>query len=142
MIPKNRQITGKYTDSSGVGDNIILRYEISRKDYKGYYNIINGNKYYSGKEYNNQSKPLILVETPQKNTSIPLNSGIVSEDIRYFQKNLHYSDIRIKEIDKTTYDTLNKSPNSDYQIISYNRNVDSLDVLDKKMKGLKSFLNP
>lgn len=142
MIPKNKQKTEQYTDGSGIGDNIILQYEVSRKVYKGYYNIINGSKYYSGKEYNPDSKLLILVERNNVNSKLPVNSNLNTEDVRYFQKNLHYSDIRIKEIDKKTYDFLSKSPNGDYQIISYNKNFDSLDVLDKKMKGLKSFLKP
>jgi len=138
MIPKNKQITNQYTD----GTNITLQYDVSRKLYKGYYNIINGKKYYSGKEYNKDSKLLILVESNNVSSKLPVNSNLNTEDVRYFQKNLHYSDIRIKEIDKKTYDFLSKSPNGDYQIISYNKNFDSLDVLDKKMKGLKSFLKP
>ena len=58
QIPKNRIVENQYTNGTGIGKNLALRFTRSKIPYIGFYSIINGNKYFTGKTYTDKSKPL------------------------------------------------------------------------------------
>ena len=151
QIPKNRIVEDQYTNGTGIGKNITLRFVKSKIPYVGFYNIVSGTKYFTGKEYNKESKPLEkynLIQTASKLIaaagSVPVlaNSltGQKANNIRYFYKDLTKKDISIKEIDKETYNKLSTGGTMTYQVIPFNSNNQSLDDVNKQMPGLREFL--
>ncbi len=148
-IPKSRIIENQYTNGTGVGNNIILRFADTKKSYMGFYTIVNGNKYYSGKTYDKDSKLLEQYKAPinpiaiASAGSIPLNtflSNVNGGRSRYFYKDLTSPSNLIKEIDKKAYDQLAGKLSNTYQVISYNSNTQTLEEVNKQMPGLAAFL--
>jgi hypothetical protein len=153
QIPKSRIKENQYTNGTGVGNNLTLRFVVSKVPYVGFYNVISGSKYFTGKMYTSDSKPLEkynLVQTapsaiaslgsiPTITPLFPLEntSGIST---RYFYKELNRNPIIIKEIDKSSYNKLATGDNMNYQVISYNPSTQSIDEVAKQMPGLKEFL--
>lgn len=148
-IPKSRIIENQYTNGTGLGKNIRLRFPDTKKPYIGFYTVINGNKYYSGKMYDENSILLEQYRIPINPStiasagSIPLNlltSNIRSGGTRYFYKDLTSPDNSIKEIDKKAYDQLSGRLSNTYQVLLYNNTTQSLPEANKQMPGLAAFL--
>jgi hypothetical protein len=68
------------------------------------------------------------------------NSSLSSSSTRYFYKDLTSPNNLIKEIDKKAYDQLAGKLSNNYQVISYNKNTQTLEEVNKQMPGLASFL--
>jgi hypothetical protein len=151
-IPKSRIQESLYTNGIGIGKNIALRYISNKVPYIGFYNIVNGSKYSTGKTFDNNSKSLetyniasTAASTIAAAGSVPIlkNSPINSNNsspTRYFYKDLGTSNISIKEIDKNAYNQLANQPSSNYQVISYNSTTQTLEEVNKQMPGLAAFL--
>jgi hypothetical protein len=145
-IPKSRIIENQYTNGTGIGNNITLRFPTTKIPYVGFYTIINGVKYYSGKLYTENSKLLeqyaipINPSTIVSNGSVPLNIINQKEGIRYFYKDLTSSNILIKEIDRKAYNQLTNKFTNTYQVLSYNSNIQTLEDVNEQMPGLTTFL--
>ena len=148
-IPKSRIQENLYTNGTGLGNNIMLRFPDTKKPYIGFYVVINGNKYYGGKTYNENSKLLEQYTLPiypsaiASAGSIPLNSltsNANSGGARYFYKDLTSPDNSIKEIDKKAYDQLSDKTSNTYQVLPYNSNTQTLSEVNQQMPGLAAFL--
>jgi hypothetical protein len=148
-IPKSRIQENLYTNGTGIGNNLTLRLADNKTSYIGFYTVINGTKYYSGKTYTENSKLLEQYRIPINSSaiasagSVPLNSflsSVSSGGIRYFYKDLTSSDNSIKEIDKKAYDQLSGKLSNTYQVIPYNSNTQTLEEVNKQMPGLAAFL--
>ena len=148
-IPKSKIVENQYTNGTGFGKNVLLRFPDTKKPYIGFYVVINGNKYYGGKTYDGNSKLLEQYTLPINPSaiasagSIPLNSltsNAVSGGNRYFYKDLTSPSNLIKEIDKKAYDQLAGKLSNTYQVISYNSNTQTLEEVNKQMPGLAVFL--
>ena len=149
QIPKSRILENQYTNGTGIGKNLALRFVRSKIPYIGYYVVINGNKYFTGRAYSDKSKPLekynilaaaAFVVAAAGSIATKANSLSSKNVVRYFYKDLTVKDISIKEIDKAAYDKLAGTLASNYQVISYNSATQSLDEVDKHMPGLRAFL--
>jgi hypothetical protein len=151
-IPKSRIQENLYTNGTGIGKNIALRYVSNQVPYVGFYNIINGNKYSTGKTFSDSSKPLetynILSTASSTIATLgsvptlknPLINSTTLSPTRYFYKDLGTSDISIKEIDKNAYNQLTGQPSSNYQVISYNPTTQTIEEINTQMPGLAAFL--
>ena len=148
-IPKSRIQENLYTNGTGVGVNIALRYVSDRKPYLGSYNIVNGTKYSTGKIFDDNSKSLEKYNPLSTSASsvatagsIPTlgNSLLDSTLTRYFYKDLGTSTISIKEINKSAYNELANKSSSNYQVIIYDQNTQTLEEVNSQMPGLVSFL--
>lgn len=150
QIPKNRIIENQHTNGSSLGKNLSLRFSLSKIPYIGYYCIINGSKYFSGKVYDEKSKPLErynilatashLVAAAGSIATLANSSFGKQEKIRYFYKDLTSKSILIKEIDKDAYNKLSGEASMIYQVIQYNQDKQILEEVNKQMYGLKTFL--
>ena len=149
QIPKSIILENQYTNGTGIGKNLALRFVRSKIPYIGYYVVINGNKYFTGRAYSDKSKPLekynILAAAASLvaiagSIAVKANSLSSKDVVRYFYKDLTVKDISIKEIDKDAYNKLAGTLASNYQVISYNSATQSLDEVDKQMPGLRAFL--
>ena len=149
QIPKSRILENQYTNGTGIGKNLALRFVRSKIPYIGYYVVINGNKYFTGRAYSDKSKPLekynilaaaAFVVAAAGSIATKANSLSSKNVIRYFYKDLTVKDISIKEIDKAAYDKLAGTLSPNYQVISYNSATQSLEEVDKQMPGLRAFL--
>jgi hypothetical protein len=148
-IPKSRIQENLYTNGTGLGNNIRLRFPDTKTPYVGFYVVINGNKYYGGKTYDENSKLLEQYTLPINPSaiasagSIPLNlltSNANSSGSRYFYKDLTSPNNSIKEIDKKAYDQLSGQLSNTYQVLPYNSNTQTLPEANKQMPGLAAFL--
>jgi hypothetical protein len=148
-IPKSRILENQYTNGTGLGKNVMLRFPDTKKPYIGFYVVINGNKYYGGKTYDENSKLLEQYTLPINPNaiasagSIPLNaltSNVSNGGTRYFYKDLTSPSNSIKEIDKKAYDQLSDKTSNTYQVLSYNNTTQSLPEANKQMPGLAAFL--
>lgn len=150
-IPQNRIVENQYTNGTGIGKNLALRFTRSKVPYIGFYTIINGTKYFSGKTYTEKSKPLErynIIEAAAG--AIALAGSVVTQansllgnkatEVRYFYKNLTSKDILIKEIDKKAYDQLQGKDPMTSQVISFNPTTQTLEDVNKQMPGLREFL--
>lgn len=154
QVPKNRIKENQYTNGTGIGDNLSLRFVVSRVPYIGFYNVINGSKYFTGKTYSTNSKPLEkynIIQTASSviasNGSIPTTTGLFNnlstppnQPVRYFYKELNQPQINIKEINQSAYNQLSTESNMNYQVISYNPLTQTVDEVNKQMPGLREFL--
>lgn len=149
QIPKSRILENQYTNGTGIGKNLALRFVRSKIPYIGFYVVINGNKYFTGRAYDDKSRPLEKYNILSAAFSLVAAAGSIvtkanslsSKDvIRYFYKDLTVKDISIKEIDKDAYNKLAGTLSPNYQVISYNSATQSLDEVDKQMPGLRTFL--
>jgi len=153
QVPKNKIVENQYTNGTGIGKNISLRFVKSKLPYIGFYSIINGNKYFSGKTYTEESRPLekynllgaaAAAASALAAGTLPTKAGSVfgtkGNETRYFYKDLTNPNILIKEIDQKAYNELAAKSASDYQVIQYNPNTTTLDEANQQMPGLREFL--
>lgn len=146
QIPKNRIIENQHSN----GFNVPLRFSVSKIPYVGYYHVINGNKYFTGRTHESNSKELEKYDIIKTSTSAVATAGsiVVSSKsifgsqnrIRYFYKDNTSSNILIKEIDKDTFGKLSGIESSTYNVISFDSQKQNLDEINKQMPGLKEFL--
>jgi hypothetical protein len=152
-IPSNK-IKVSYTSN---GDFVI---ENTYQTYKGYYYELN-NKFYTGKEYNATASLLIKKSstsfnpllTSLKTATYGILSNVIPQQLkvtsvpfsgnagtRYFVKKAN--DNLIKEINKDDFQKAQNDPL--YQTLevnfSYNMSEQELSELDKKMPGIKIYL--
>ena len=154
-IPKSRIKENQYTNGTGIGNNLALRFISSKIPYIGFYNIINGNKYSTGKTFTDNSEPLETYNLIATAFSVVATAGSIATTanslfktsnsssgitLRYFYKDLGTSDILIKEIDQKAYNQLANQPSSNYQVISFDINTQTIDEVNQQMPGLKAFL--
>jgi hypothetical protein len=150
QIPKSRILENQYTNGTGLGNNLALRFVSSKIPYIGFYSVISSTKYFSGATYTEQSAPLekydILAAAASLvgvvGIAVKANSLVDADNagIRYFYKDLTASDILIKEISKDSYNKLNGISSMTYQVISYNPETQTLEEVNKQMPGLTAFL--
>ena len=134
--------------------------------YTGYYCEVKG-KAYPGKVYTGRSKQLILASSLVENNKVNgyyfnINDVIPEEDeegnistdekfvLRYFIKYIHTIPVYIKEINIDTYNSVKNNPL--YQTVILNCdvtgafrkggtfNIDEVEQADKKMPGIKLYL--
>lgn len=154
-VPSNQIVTSKYT----IGKEFIV--ESTYEDYQGYYYSFN-DSYYAGKKFSTTAPKLIKVTSDKinplrknPNTSIYGNIARVlipqtgkvksipflfKEGTRYFVKK--ENDNIIKEVDKQTFEQLTLDPiyitlPVDF---TYNMSEEKLNELDKKMLGIKDYI--
>jgi hypothetical protein len=142
QIPRNKIEENKYTNGTGLGKNVTLRFSLTKIPYVGYYNQISS-KYFSGKTYSEESKSLEkydLLKLAMSLVSIATSATRTNTQTRYFFKDLTTQDILIKEIDRKTYNELSRKDSPSYQVILYDSQVQTVEEVDKNMKGLKVFL--
>lgn len=150
-IPQNRIVENQYTNGTGIGKNLALRFARSKVPYIGSYTIINGTKYFSGKTYTEKSKPLERYNILQAAAGAIAIAGSVATQAnsllgpkatqtRYFYKDLTSKDILIKEIDKDAYNKLQGKDPMTSQVISFNPTTQTLEDVNKQMSGLREFL--
>jgi hypothetical protein len=154
-IPKSRILENQYTNGTGIGNNLSLRFISSKIPYVGFYNIVNGNKYSTGKTFTETSKPLEkynLIATAfatvatagsiatTANSLFKKSTTSLETNFRYFYKDLGTSNILIKEIDQKAYNQLANQPSSNYQVISFDSTTQTIDEVNQQMPGLKAFL--
>ena len=150
QIPKSRILENQYTNGTGLGKNLALRFVSSKIPYIGFYSVISGTKYFSGAKYTEQSIPLEKYDILAAAASLAGVSGIATKanslvnannpGLRYFYKDLTKPDIFIKEIDKDNYNKLNGMSSMTYQVISYNPETQTLEEVNQQMPGLTAFL--
>jgi len=150
-IPQNRIVENQYTNGTGIGKNLALRFARSKVPFIGSYTIINGTKYFSGKTYTEKSKPLERYNILQAAAGAIAIAGSVATQAnsllgpkatqtRYFYKDLTSKDILIKEIDKDAYNKLQGKDPMTSQVISFNPTTQTLEDVNKQMPGLREFL--
>ncbi len=150
-IPQNRIVENQYTNGTGIGKNLALRFARSKVPFIGSYTIINGTKYFSGKTYTEKSKPLERYNILQAAAGAIAIAGSVATQAnsllgpkatqtRYFYKDLTSKDILIKEIDKNAYNKLQGKDPMTSQVISFNPTTQTLEDVNKQMSGLREFL--
>jgi hypothetical protein len=149
QIPKSKILENQYTNGTGIGKNIALRSVSSKIPYVGFYVVVNGNKYFSGKQYNDRSRPLERYNILALAASAVAAAGSIAvkndslvgvSTTRYFYKDLTKTDITIKEIDKNAYNELVGKNSMTYQVISYNPQTQNLIEVNNQMPGLIAFL--
>ena len=152
QIPKNRILENQYTNGTGIGKNLALRFVRSKIPYIGFYCIINGSKYFTGKTYDEKtSRPLEKYSIIQAASNALAGAGSVvtqansllsdkSNITRYFYKDLNVKDIKIKEIDQKTFNVLSQRNDPSFQVISFNSQTQTLEDVNKQMPGLREFL--
>lgn len=149
QIPKSKILENQYTNGTGIGKNIALRSVSSKIPYVGFYIVVNGNKYFSGKQYNDRSRPLERYNILALAASAVAAAGSIAvkndslvgvSTTRYFYKDLTKTDITIKEIDKNAYNELVGKNSMTYQVISYNPQTQNLIEVNNQMPGLIAFL--
>jgi len=129
MIPADKIQNNQYTRGN--------EYILNGKYYQGYYCIVLGNQYYTGKTYTNRSIRLTKAEVnvePAKPTSLPPQPSL----IRYFIKQVNRQPIVIKEVNEDTFNKFKNNPL--YQTIEV-KNINPLPIeAELQMPGLKAFL--
>ena len=149
QIPKSRIKENQYTNGTGIGNNLTLRFVISKVPYIGFYNVINNTKYFTGKTYDNNSKPLEKYNIVKTNPLSTASAGSVvtgknlntqTKITRYFYKDLTSNNINIKEINQSSFNKLSGTPSMTYQVLSYDPKTQDLIEVNKQMPGLLAFL--
>lgn len=152
QIPKNRIVEDQYTNGTGIGKNLALRFVRSKIPYIGFYCIVNGSKYFTGKTYDEKtSRPLEKYSIIQAAAGAVAAAGSIatqansllnsnSNTTRYFYKDLNIKEIKIKEINQKSYNELTQRNDPSFQVISYNSQTQTLDDVNKQMPGLREFL--
>ena len=150
QIPKSRILENQYTNGTGLGNNLALRFVSSKIPYIGFYSVISGTKYFSGAKYTETSSPLEKYDILAAAASLAGVTSIATKTnslisannpgVRYFYKDLTADDILIKEISKDSYNKYNGMSPMAYQTISYNPETQTLEEVNKEMPGLTAFL--
>lgn len=143
MVPSDKILENQYTKGNEFIDS-------TGKDYQGYYCVVAGNKYYTGKTYNIKSKilsPILITPQLPSPTSLPPQNT----STRYFLKKINEFPISIKEVDELTYNTYKISPlyqsamikmlNIDNRVYTVIIDDESLNQAEAQMPGLKTFLS-
>lgn len=153
-IPTNL-IQTKYT----TGGELI--YKNTNTPYKGYYYVLN-DSFFAGKNFNVHASELIKIEdsnkllnnsstmmyslisgkssqqlVPKSIRSFHFDNEIVNTDTRYFIRNLNIYPILIKEVTKTTY---NSVKNDHLYQTTFINTSQSIEQADKQLPGLKAWL--
>ena len=154
-VPSNQIVSSKYT----IGKEFIV--ESTYEDYQGYYYEFNNN-YYAGKKFSTSAPRLVKIDSDKvnplrKNSNTLIYGGLskillsqvkkipsipfsYKEGIRYFVKKVN--DSIIKEVEKETFEQFALDPL--YQTLSvkftYNMSETELTELDKKMPGIKTYI--
>jgi hypothetical protein len=155
-IPANIITENKYT----IGKEFINRK--THKLYQGYYYELN-NKFFAGKEFNNNAPELIKIKSDQVNnlllTAATYIFGSLSKvkltdqkipsfffkyesNIRYFTAKFNEKSL-IKEINEETFNQIKDNPLYISLPLSYDGgfNNNELNEAEKKIPGIKSFVN-
>ena len=139
MVPSNNILNNQYTRGGE------FYYKSTGNLYQGYYCVVQDNKYYTGKTYTKISKELIKIPPVNPTGSVPTSISPTKNvsGTRYFIRKVNVFPIAIKEVSKETYDQTidpfyNKLSINGSQIYSGSK---LLDEAEKKMPGLKLFLN-
>jgi len=143
MVPSDKILENQYTKGNEFVDS-------TGKYYQGYYCVVLGSKYYTGKTYTVQSKELSKVTIVPKSTepkSLPPQNG----PIRYFLKKLNVFPASIKEVNEETFTTFKNNPlyqSAMIKMLNINNRVytviiddESLNQAEAQMPGLKTFLS-
>lgn len=163
-VPSNVITSNQYTSGKEL---MFLK---SYKEYIGPYYILN-DRYFAGKEYNNNAPELIKIKSSQTNVLLTRPDTYVygflskktlketkvravafnptDEDyqqgfqVRYFAKKVNVVPVLIKEISKETF--LNVQQDPFYQTTQINfyfrYTEEELNAWDKQMPGLKTYLS-
>ena len=151
QIPKNKIVEDQYTNGTGIKKNLTLRFVKSKIPYVGFYCIVNGSKYFSGKTYTESSRPLEKYNLFQAAAGAVAAAGTIAtkagslldpknKTLRYFYKDLTNQNILIKEIDQKAYNELASKNDSSFQVLAYDSEVQTLDEANQQMPGLREFL--
>ena len=161
-VPKNVIVTSKYTS----GDEFV--YAKTSSPYQGYYYEFNG-KTFVGKEFNLKNPEILKKDSNSVNKLLNRNnstiiysfiSGVTSQmlsappitsipsiidktsvkPIKFYYKKVN--DNIIKEIDETTYNSLQSQPIYQTTFIGkYNGIVQTVDQAEQQVPGVKAFLS-
>jgi hypothetical protein len=137
--PKNL-VKVKYTMGEKYVDSNFI-------PYIGYYCEVQG-KAYPGKVYTGIAKPLKLISSLTKNNKISGYTFISDGSeykLRYFIKYINSIPVYIKEISLDTYNLVKSNPLYQTTVLEYHIpnglfDVDDVEQADKKMPGIKLFL--
>ena len=137
--PKNL-VKVKYTMGEKYVDSNFI-------PYTGYYCELQG-KAYPGKVYTGVAKPLKLISSLAKNNEVKGYVFIPNENastLRYFIKYINSIPVYIKEISLDTYNLVKSNPLYQTTVLEYHIpnglfDVDDVEQADKKMPGIKLFL--
>ena len=95
MIPADKILENQYTKGNEYVDS-------TGKYYQGYYCVVLGSKYYTGKTYTTQSRELSKITIAPKATN-PTSLPPQNTSTRYFLKKTNVFPVSIKEVDEATY---------------------------------------
>ena len=155
-VPANIITENKYT----IGKEFINKK--THKLYQGYYYELN-NKFFAGKEFNNNAPELIKIKSDQVNNlllqaatyvfgslskvkltdqKIPSFFFKYESNIRYFTSKFNAKSL-IKEISKETFDQIQNDPLHLSVSLSYDGgfNDNELNEAEIKIPGIKAFIN-
>ena len=155
-IPANIITENKYT----IGKEYIDKK--THKLYQGYYYELN-NKFFAGKEFNNNAPELIKIKSSQVNnlllqaatyifgslSKVKLNDQKIPSFFFKYESNIRYftakfnSKSLIKEISKETFDQIQNDPLYLSVFLSYDGGFSDreLNEAEKKIPGIKTFVN-
>jgi hypothetical protein len=147
--PKNL-VKVKYTRGEKYVDSNFI-------PYVGYYCELRG-KAYPGKVYTGVAKPLKLISSLVKNNKVngiafniaSTYDSVEDHVLRYFIKYIHTVPVYIKEINADTYNSVKNNPLYQTTVLKFTIsdrganngffNMDEVEQADKKMPGVKLFL--
>lgn len=136
MVPANQILPKQYTRG---GEFAIAS---TGADYKGFYCVVLGSKFYTGETYTRASQELVKRQSvsEQKLNYLPPQETIV----RYFISKEKQIPIVIKEVNKQTYD-LYRNNNLYIKVSLLSNTIYSgspeVEAANKQMPGLKAFLS-
>jgi hypothetical protein len=155
-IPANIITENKYT----IGKEFINRK--THKLYQGYYYELN-NKFFAGKEFNNNAPELIKIKSDQVNnllltaatyvfgslSKVKLTDQKIPSFFFKYESNIRYFTVKfnakslIKEINEETFNQIKDNPLYISLPLSYDGgfNNNELNEAEKKIPGIKSFVN-
>jgi hypothetical protein len=155
-IPANIITENKYT----IGKEYINKK--THKPYQGYYYELN-NKFFAGKEFNNNAPELIKIKSDQVNnllltaatyifgslSKLKLTDQKIPSFFFKYESNIRYFTVKfnakslIKEISKETFDQIQNNPLYLSVFLSYDGgfNDNELNEAEIKIPGIKTFVN-
>jgi len=155
-VPANIITENKYT----IGKEYINKK--THKPYQGYYYELN-NKFFAGKEFNNNAPELIKIKSDQVNnllltaatyvfgslSKLKLTDQKIPSFFFKYESNIRYFTVKfnakslIKEISKETFDQIQNNPLYLSVFLSYDGgfNDNELNEAETKIPGIKTFVN-
>jgi hypothetical protein len=156
-VPANIITENKYT----IGKEYIDKK--THKLYQGYYYELN-NKFFAGREFNNNAPELIKIKSDQVNNLLLQAATYVfgnlsrvkindqkppsfffkyESNIRYFTAKVNTNPLIIKEINKETFDQIQNDSLYSSVLLSYDGgfNDKELNDAESKIRGIKTFVN-